>query len=213
MIIGNGMIAKALQGLSFDSVLIFASGVSDSGCCSEIEFKKERDLFRIQDHLMSVYFSTITVLQEQKTPYILHKIAMEEMVRLGPHLILRFPNLIGPEQCNKQLIPSLIRQIQTGKVNIQKNATRCILDVITVADIVSKFLKKEEQGTFNIFGRPISIEDLVSKICQILGANPKINYVEATDYPTLKPTIRLENDYYSKILTKYLPAPNGSGSI
>ena len=200
-IIGTGMIANAMD-IPFD-VIIFASGVSNSQCVSDALFKREIDLFKkIKKDKKIVYFSTITVHQKHKTPYIKHKILMEKLVEQYDHIILRLPNLIGQLQSNVQLVPSLINQIIKGEVNIQENASRCILDVEDISKIVIKFIKKN--GIFNIFGRPVFIEDLVHQISDILGVKPKINFIPAVEYPIIKHTIEIDTDYYSKILKKYL---------
>jgi nucleoside-diphosphate-sugar epimerase len=129
-IIGTGMIAKKMN-IPFD-VIIFASGVSNSQCISNTEFKREIELFKsIEKNKKIIYFSTVTIYQKQRTPYISHKILMEALVKnlCENYLILRLPNLIGSSQSNNQLIPSLVKQITNGEVTIQKNAKRCILDV------------------------------------------------------------------------------------
>jgi hypothetical protein len=58
--------------------------------------------------------------------------------------------------------------------------------------------------SFDIFGRPVLLEDLVYYISDILVVNPKINLIPPINYPDLKITIDLEDNYYKKILKKYL---------
>lgn len=206
------MIAKEMN-IPFD-VIVFASGVSNSQCTSWYEFERECNLFRdVPKDKKLIYFSTVTVHQIEKTNYIYHKIKMETAIRdLCPqHLIMRLPNLIGPNQASSQLIPALTNQIINGEVTVQRGAKRCILDVADLPRITSKLLWKGENGTFNIFGRPILLEDLVHQISDFLEVNPKINLIPPINYPDdLKITIDLEDNYYPRVIKKYLGAPGGS---
>jgi nucleoside-diphosphate-sugar epimerase len=205
-IIGNGMIAKEMD-VPFD-VIVFASGVSNSQSTSWSEFEKEINLLfkNTQKDQKLIYFSTVTVHQKQKTPYIAHKEIMEALIRdiCPEYLILRLPNLIGPNQNTSQLIPALVKQILNGEVTVQRGAKRCILDVADVPKITNKLLSEKKNGTFDVFGRPILLEDLVHQIANFLRAKPKINLVPPIDYPDLEITIDLEDDYYRRIIKKYL---------
>lgn len=201
-VVGDGMVAKAMADLPFD-VTIFASGVSDSGCCSEDQFSRERDLLTCTRAEKLVYFSTITVRQKHPTPYIIHKKQMEDIVRSTKHLIVRLPNLIGPNQSKQQLVPALVEQVLSGRVEIQIGAIRDILDVKDLRRRITEFLRNGITGTQDILtGCCISVDDLVSCLSEILGENPEREYVPPLDYPTLNGTF--DRDYYRHVLESWI---------
>lgn len=98
MIIGNGDIAKALH--DRDGAIFFASGVSNSRCTDEREFKRERKLLVDTFHkhykpgICLFYFSSISI-DLVVNSYFTHKLAMELMIRgIWPdHNIIRLGNI------------------------------------------------------------------------------------------------------------------------
>jgi len=202
-VIGKGMIAQAMQDMPYDAI-IFAAGESNSMCQSTAAFAKEKRLIKqTLNHKLFVYFSTITTHQTHKTPYILHKINMEKLISKHKHLILKLPNIVGPNQSDFQLIPSLIKQIKTGKITIQKGAVRDIIDAEDLRTIVDKFINENKQGTHNVLtGRYISVKHIVTHISNILNIKPEIQYIPKQEYPLLKSKKRYDKNYHLKILRK-----------
>ena len=215
MIVGTGMVAEAMKSIAKD-VVIFAAGESNSRCIDDEHFARERRLLSdVRDERLLVYFSTISVESDQQTPYMKHKLAMEELVRAGPHLILRLPNLAGPNQAAGQLIPSLVDQIRRGDITIHKGASRDILDVADVCQIVIQLLEVCRNDTIDVLsGYYISVEDIVNFLAQLLNTSPRIRYVPSAAYPEasvskLDSLIDLSRygfgpDYYKKVLKKYV---------
>ena len=201
MIVGNGMIARAMRDVS--DVLIFASGVSNSASVSEPETEREKQLLKsVRDDRKLVYFSTVTVAQTNKTPYIMHKLQMELLVREGPHLILRVANIVGHGQSPAQLIPSLTNQVIAGKVKVQ-DSVRDIMDVDDLSRILHQMLQKDAKGTHNLLtGRQVPINSLVACISQILGCDPVIERVPVSDYPLLNSPVLFDEKYYRRVLEK-----------
>ena len=79
MIIGDGDVATAIE--DRDDLLFFASGVSNSQCTDEAEYKRELDLLLQQPrdaHI--VYFSSLSIFYS-KSRYARHKLAMECLVQ------------------------------------------------------------------------------------------------------------------------------------
>ena len=101
MIIGNGLIANGFDKYRYnDDVLIFASGVSNSMENNENEFNKEYELLKDSIDIPSklIYFSTCSIVDDSnKSPYILHKIKMEKLIRENSnnYLIFRLPIVVG----------------------------------------------------------------------------------------------------------------------
>lgn len=100
-IIGHGDIASVLT--DREGVCFFASGVSNSAEVERKIFAREIDLLKQQpkDHCL-FYFSTISVFNEERTPYQRHKYCMEAMVRYGwdHYVILRIGNITWGENPN-----------------------------------------------------------------------------------------------------------------
>ena len=93
MIVGNGDIASVLP--DRPDLLFFASGVSNSQCVDEAEYRREVELLKAQDKTKHiVYFSSLAVLYGN-TRYADHKRMMEEIVRLDfrYYTIIRIGNI------------------------------------------------------------------------------------------------------------------------
>lgn len=151
MIIGNGMLANAFKSFgSFDRrICIFASGVSNSHCHDVRQFKRETELLRQtldshDDQAAFVYFGTCSVYDpaSQTHPYVLHKLAMEQIVQVRPSgLVVRLPQVAGPNASPYTLLAVLCESIRSGRViNVWEHATRNVIDVIDVAKIVSSWM-------------------------------------------------------------------------
>lgn len=190
MIVGSGMVAQSMHGISVpDDVVIFAAGESNSRCRDAGRFQRERQLLcGIRDSRLIVYFSTISALHERKTPYTEHKLAMEELVRGGQHLILRLPNLVGPCQTHYQLIPSLVEQVRRGAVTIHAGAVRDLLDVVDLARMLPSLLNACSNMTVNLStGHYVPVDEIVNYIARLLNTSPAIRRVrvKGSDYPVV----------------------------
>jgi hypothetical protein len=104
MVIGNGLLAKTFAAYqSNSSVLIFASGVSNSKLADAAAFERERRLLlqSIAAHpqALCVYFSTCSIADPslQQEAYVGHKLQMEQLVQSQAQrwLIFRVSNLVG----------------------------------------------------------------------------------------------------------------------
>ena len=140
IIIGNGLVAKSIAPLDFllNETCIFASGVSNSTCNSADEFERERCLLQTTiDGLAGrkiVYFSTCSIYDNflnKKSQYVIHKLKMEELVRLcNNFLIIRLPLLIGFTRNPHTLANFLFYKITHGETfEVYNSAFRNILDV------------------------------------------------------------------------------------
>lgn len=94
-VIGSGDIAQALEQVDRPDLLFFASGVSNSRCTDEKEYKREMDLLLEQPrdaHI--VYFSSLGVF-DGSSRYYHHKLAMELLVEkeFHPYTIVRLGNI------------------------------------------------------------------------------------------------------------------------
>src|SRR5882757_4127080 len=104
MLIGKGLVARNFTRYEeLDEFLVFASGVSNSKSCTPEDFRRERELLmasiRAHPSKKAVYFSTSSVNDPdlRETPYVLHKLDMEDQVRQYARQwhIFRLSNLAG----------------------------------------------------------------------------------------------------------------------
>ena len=150
-VVGNGMLAQAFKkGLVRNrSLVVFASGVSDSGCVVLENFNRERELLTTKLHQIQgsrpfIYFGTCSVYDPDSwdRPYVIHKKAMESLVLSHPcGLVVRLPQVVGSQAPSSTLLASLVTRIRQGrKVQVWQNAVRNLLDVEDVVCIVDAWL-------------------------------------------------------------------------
>jgi nucleoside-diphosphate-sugar epimerase len=177
-IVGKGLIATTFSRISASStgLVIYASGVSDSRCTDEREFKRERQLLnstllQYASPKAFIYFSTCSVYDPELggSPYVLHKKRMEEFVLSHPKgYVIRMPQLVGSNAPPNTLVPSLVSKIRRGEtVEVWTEAHRNLIDVEDAALIVSNLFSSipPENHVINVANPDcISIFDLVNAI-------------------------------------------------
>lgn len=166
MIVGSGLIASSLRDffLADDKVLIYAAGVSNSSASDYLEFDREKKLVlecleRNQDKRLIVYFSTCSIDDPDKvsTPYVMHKVAMEELIETSTnHLIIRLPQLAGRTNNPYTLLNFLYNKIRYNeKFLLHKQAIRNIIDCDDVSRILSEVVKDK-----NFINKKIAIANV-----------------------------------------------------
>ena len=103
MIIGNGLIAKALIEIDAPEMVFFASGVSNSLETNKTAFEREVNLLKktIEENAGKklIYFSTLSIEDQSKqdSAYVLHKIEIENYIKnhCQNYLVLRIGNIVG----------------------------------------------------------------------------------------------------------------------
>ena len=184
MIIGNGLIAKAFSEFKKDSeVLIFASGVSNSSLNSAKDFERELSLLKenISEDKLLVYFSTVSVFDKSLSslPYILHKKKIENFVaeNCKSYCIIRLPNVVGKTSNNHTLTNHIYNKISKGEtVKIHKNASRYLMDIDDVSQMVSKIISANlfRNKTVNVcFSNLISMPKLMRIFSDVLKTEIK----------------------------------------
>ena len=179
MIIGNGLLAKAFYEyyLQNDELIIFASGVSNSQETSVDKFLREETLLRNALNLNKkiIYFSTCSIedITARKSPYVLHKIKMECLIKeiSKNYMIFRLPQLIGKAGNPNTLINFLYKKILNDEeLIIQEFARRNIIDVEHVAKIIKFILDKGcVNQTINIANKnSISVSEIVNILENLL---------------------------------------------
>lgn len=205
-IIGDGMVARSFLPFQHEQedALIFASGVANSLCEDQEEYKRETDLLYetlhscLEKGMRIVYFSSggavygndpgIKVESSPVFPgrmYGRHKLFCESVIIYSGvrHIILRLPNLVGRGQNRHQLIPALMTQAIEGYAKIYRDARRDIVDVQDIAAIVVSLLKQVNESVVLNAASSYSIPvlDIFSEIEDILGTSARIEIVPGGD--------------------------------
>ena len=225
MIIGNGFLAKAFQEfINDENVLIYSSGVSNSGETRSSEYLREsillKETIRSFPDKKIIYFSTISLFDPSlsESMYIKHKAEMELLLqnKHRDYLILRLPNIVGYSSNPHTLTNYLFHQIKNGlSFVVYKNAYRYLMDIDEVVKLCSYIIRNPRKlNLFNIApNEPISSIVLVAQFEKIL--NKKAIYIiqdkgsfykvpkEIITLPLAEMGIVYTKDYYTDLIQKY----------
>ncbi len=207
MIIGNGMMAKAMQKIDNDKLLIFVSGVSNSMETNKKSYQREYNL--LQNTLVKypnkklIYFSTSSIYDSSKKEdvYIRFKLEIEKFIRenVANYLIFRAGNVVGKSNNPNTLINFLQNAIANEiKFPLFTNAKRMLIDIDDVVKFIDLY-KTELQNKIVDLHYPYQypILQIVKAIENQLGkkGNYKLENIgqsyELKDSPML-------NDFFKK---------------
>lgn len=229
MVVGNGMIARAFREFAQDaSVLIFASGVSNSMETERREFEREKTLLEAarkehRDRLL-VYIGTCSADDPERrdSPYVVHKLEMERFLEQhkSPWLVLRLPLAIGPVRGGHTLAPYLFERISRGeRFQVWQGATRYPIDVDDVVRIARRLIGDPDYRNrrINVALRPYTVLAFVRIMESIVGKPalfdllPKGSHydIRCPELEALGAELALERDegYLERVLRKYYAAP------
>jgi UDP-2-acetamido-2,6-beta-L-arabino-hexul-4-ose reductase len=194
MVVGRGLIARAFMEKysADDKVLIFASGVSHSKDLDLAQFAREQTLLlqHLKNHPTKfvVYFGTCSVYDpsEVDSPYVQHKLAMEDLVRerSAGCLICRVSNVVGHTDNKTTIFNFLVNQIDKElPFNLWKNAVRNLIDIDDVSRIVGarvRMAKKSAKYEMNV-ANPESypVTRIVEEIEKFSGKKARYHLVDA----------------------------------
>jgi nucleoside-diphosphate-sugar epimerase len=228
MVIGNGFVANAFSHFSkYDNCLVFASGVSNSANKDERAFARERLLLR--DTLKKikaqtfVYFSTCSIydLSLKDSPYVQHKLAMEELVASmhDRYHIFRVSNLAGKTNNPHTVLNFFVQHILSGELfYVWKNAARNIIDAEDAVSICKHLVKEglyvnEIVNIANFYNYPILfLVDCIERMLSTKGnyeiTDTRTASIPQIDTTVIKPfveqlNISFEENYLQKVLCKY----------
>jgi hypothetical protein len=223
MVVGNGSIAKVFINDYQDdnSVVIFASGVSNSNEINESEFSREHTLLSkilvSYPNLKLVYFSSIySTLVDN--PYYNHKLKMENFINenFKNFIIIRLPQVISANGNKNNLINYFVDSLKNNKIiSIQKSANRAIVDIQDVKNITKKIILNENNKILNFSHiEYVNVLDLFLSISNILNIKPKYNLIDPVfEIPKIDNSLEITNiikqkiektNYTNKILKKYI---------
>ena len=227
MIIGSGLVARAMSGrYATDSrTLVYAAGVSNSGCSDAREFERERErLERTLDaadaYRTVIYFGTVSVTDPDAatTHYVQHKLRMEEIVRRHPgHLVLRLPQLAGNTPNPHTLLNFLYARIVRGeRFTLWQRARRNIIDVDDVARVVPLLVADPERRvrTLDVANpRDYAAGDIAAAMERLLGKRAIFDAVDRggscrVDVAAILPLfnragVRFDDGYLERVLRNY----------
>lgn len=223
MVVGNGSIAKVFMNdyQDDDSVVIFASGVSNSNENNESEFSREHMLLSkilvSYPNLKLVYFSSIYSTLVNNS-YYNHKLKMENFINenFKNFIIIRLPQVISTNGNKNNLINYFVESLKNNKiVSIQKNVNRAIVDIQDVKNITKKIILDENNKILNFSHiEYVDVLDLFLSISNILNIKPKYNLIDPVfEIPKIDNSLEITNiikqkiektNYTNKILKKYI---------
>ncbi|TCL70391.1 NAD-dependent epimerase/dehydratase family protein [Rhizobium sp. BK251] len=169
-------------------MVVFASGVSNSGESRPEEFLREKQMLleTLSLDKLILYFGTCSVSDPQlrNSPYVLHKEEMEGLVRSQKdHVIFRLPQVVGKTSNPNFLTNYLFRKITLGEhFEVWKYAKRNLIDVEDVAAIASYLVRTSlVNGTTQNIASPFStsVLQLVEVFELVLGKKARYSLVEA----------------------------------
>lgn len=164
MIIGNGSIASVLE--DRDDLVFFASGVSNSACVDEKEYEREFNLLKtIPTDQHVVYFSNLGIYYKEDR-YTNHKREIEEYIRnnFKSYTIVRIEVCVWAKTPNT-ILNFFKRQLSEGIEPTIQDTTRYVLNVDEFLHWV-KMIKSGVRNEMNIFGRKMTIAQIVDEIKQ-----------------------------------------------
>jgi nucleoside-diphosphate-sugar epimerase len=231
MIIGSGMLARAFSARfsQCNDVCVYAAGVSNSSCIDPQEFAREWKLLSAAlenpEHTgVFVYFGTCSIgdPEARDTPYVQHKLAMEQLVAAHPqHLILRLPQVAGYTPNPHTLLNYLYARISRSEAfDLWNKAKRNIIDVDDVVAIAARIIadKAKRNVAINIANTSsYSMKEIVSAMARAVGKRAIYYDVErGCEYmietgpmlPVLGDVgVEFGSDYLDRVMAKYYGHP------
>ena len=219
------MLAQAFSAYATDpTVVIFASGVSDSGESRPAAFRRESELLRrtraAHPEALLVYFGTCSVNDPdlRDTPYVRHKVEMERQLEAspGPWLVLRLPLAIGPGHRGSTLAKFLHDRIAREEAfDVWTGARRYPIDVEDAFRIAATLIADPSMWRRRvcIALRSYAILDFVRILESITGKRARFRLVDkgrgyelhCPEAARLVATLHIDagEDYLQRVLWKY----------
>ena len=182
--------AKTYVPLSFENP-VETYGVNVLGTLNILELCRLRDVKKIVFVSSYVYGQPQYIPVDEghpvqpTNPYMRSKVLGEELCRayntdFGVKCIILRPfNIYGPRQDKNFLIPSIMAQLRTGKIELKDPEPK--RDFVYISDILDAYIKAGEfKGDFEVFnigsGKSYSVKEIVDKIVHLYGKEVKVTY-------------------------------------
>jgi nucleoside-diphosphate-sugar epimerase len=190
MVIGNGFLAKAFAvNFSDDpSVVIFASGVSNSREIRNEQFLREQEMLRHtlnqNNHLVYLSSSSVLDTQLENSPYVRHKLEMERLVSESDCCasVFRLPQVVGHSNNPYTLTNFLYQKVFSGtSFQLWGNAKRNLIDVCDAVEIMTHLIRSRSMpDSITHIAMPwsISVIELVKIFETLLGKRADYKVLE-----------------------------------
>ena len=177
MIVGAGMMAKAVESIDNASCLYFCSGVSNSNEVDDLNYEKEVQLIAqfYGTNQKLIYFSSYFVNFDSylSRKYYRHKLKIEKLIQdnFSNYLIFRLPQVVGFSKNKNTLTNFLYNSILSNStIEVFKNAKRNVVDIDDVVKVINyvncKHLFKNQ--VINLVGsKNYDIEEIISVFEQV----------------------------------------------
>jgi len=186
MLIGKGLIASTFKHYSDNSeVIVFASGVSNSGESNAAEYEREFKLLQqfVSSNSKLIYFSTCSVIDDslKESSYIRHKLNVEKYIseNFYSFIIFRLPIVVGKNTNPFTLTNFLFNKIKNNeKFTLFDKAHRYLIDIDDLGLILSSMInvgKFDNQILDVCFNNKTSILELIAIFEKII--NKKALYI------------------------------------
>lgn len=193
MIIGRGQLANAFKNVDRKDLLVFASGVPNSNCTDETQFRRERDLLfdtiREYPDATLIYFSSCALSADQypKNAYYRHKANMEALIEAHcpKHYIFRLPQLFGALKEHSTLINFIYTKVMRDEpFSIFSDAHRYVIDIEDVVTFVVAYVNaKPELDTIDVANTyRYPVKEIVKTVEQLTGKAAKYDVVQKEDF-------------------------------
>ena len=226
MVVGNGMIAQKFgKYIHNDTILFFASGVSDSKCTDPVAYQREENLLKTtiaaNPGKMVVYISTCSVYDPSlaDSQYVNHKKKLEGLIQQSgeKYLVVRTSNLAGPSGNPKTVLNFFVNSIATAHpFQLWTMAGRNILDLDDFYSIVTyildnnlhvnKIINVANKQNYKVTEIVHAIEQHLQKKanCELLEKGAEFN-IDVTEVAPVLDKLHIEftDDYLPRILKKY----------
>ena len=210
-----------------DSIIIFASGVSNSKETREEEFQREENLLKSLDkEKMLVYFGTCSVNDPtvQNSPYVRHKMVMEYIIKYNfkKNIVFRLPIVVGRTNNHKTFFNYFKEKINNeSEIQVDLLSSRYLIDVDDLSEILTKIIEqyraKDEIGQLKMniaFDNKTMVQDIVDMMMKILnkkshitttctGCDYEFDKKEFSDFLS-SISYKTPEDYTYNLLKKYL---------
>jgi nucleoside-diphosphate-sugar epimerase len=228
MIVGTGMLARAFAARFADDprVLVYAAGVSNSGCTDEREFAREKRAFedciaQAGVRRIVAYFGTCSANDPdaRDTPYVRHKLDMEDRVQQTPrHIVLRLPQVVGRTPNPHTLLNFLHARIaRSERFALWTGAQRNVIDLDDVVAAVLVLFRLRDplpMSMLNIANtRSYSARQIVAALERVTGKRAIFDEVArgssyVVDVDAALPlfadaNVRFDDRYLDRVVRKY----------
>jgi dolichol-phosphate mannosyltransferase len=224
MTFGSGVIANRFIDYSLQKhCFLFIGNVNDSSIVDVSLILQEEDDVRnaLQDNTDSlfVFFSTCSIQDSSMchSPYVQHKLRMERLIQssASKYFIFRLPQILGLSDTTSGLINYLVDAISHKKhFQIWENATKNLIDIDDVHEIVSTLLKRKTHlnKVVNIAStRQISVLDIVLDIERFFNTTANYTLVNkgASFHIDVSEILPILDELNINFDAKYLPTSLG----